>query len=179
MGGGKIKRGEIPRGLEVLVKKASVDSEFNDILLKKRSGASLFIGLNLTDVESAMLDGIPEEQLVTIISNTRVIDKQRPAFMGYAAAAMLAAVGFVAGCGGDSEEYEHEYEVTGIDPSLEYLDEAPEGDEVEGSDEGESDESTEETDKYEDFGTGIRPDLPYIDEGDEGESEEETPEGEE
>ncbi len=170
MGGGKIKRGRIPRGIEVLVKKAAVDGEFYNVLLAERSDASVFIGLNLTDIEAAILDGIPDKQLTAIIANTRVKEKHIPAFTGYAAAAMLAAVGFIAGCGGESEEeYDHEYEVTGIDPSLEYLDNEPGEDE--GSDESTTDENAEEIDVNEGFGTGIRPDLPNT-----GGGEEETTE---
>ena len=161
MGGGMIKRGEIPRGIEVLIKKASVDRGFYDVLLDERSEASRRIGLGLDDSEAAMLDVIPEDQLVTIIGNTRVKDKHIPAFMGYAAAAMLVAIGLVtAGCNRDGDRYE----TLGIDPDTDYLDE-------EENDEEENDIEV----------TGIRPDLPYFDEEEVGETEEnieDTSEGE-
>jgi len=82
-----------PRGIEILVKKASVDGEFKRYLLAERSGAAARIGLELDTAEAAMLDAIPEAQLVAIIEKTKVAPLLRPAFMGYAAAAMLAAVG--------------------------------------------------------------------------------------
>ncbi len=95
---------QIPRGIEVLVKKASVDAAFRDTLLTKRAVAAAQIGLELNPAETAMLTAIPESQLIGIIQNTRVSPKARPVFMGYAAAAMLAAVGVVTGCGPSGEE---------------------------------------------------------------------------
>jgi hypothetical protein len=85
--------GAIPRGIEVLVKKAVVDLEFKALLLAERSVAAAEIGLELTEGEAAMLDGVPEVQLEAIIANTTVSPKIRPAFMGRAAAVMLAALG--------------------------------------------------------------------------------------
>ena len=84
-----------PRGIEILVKKASVDGAFRVNLLEERSGAAERIGLKLDPAEAAMLDAIPEAQLTAIIEKTKVAPLLRPAFMGYAAAAMLAAVGSV------------------------------------------------------------------------------------
>ncbi len=85
-----------PRGIEILVKKASVDGAFRGQLLEERSGAAERIGLTLDAAEAAMLDAIPEAQLITIIEKTKVAPLLRPVFIGYAAAAMLAAVGGVA-----------------------------------------------------------------------------------
>jgi hypothetical protein len=85
--------GSVPRGIEVLVKKAAVDPEFKALLLAERSGAATEIGLELSDAEAAMLDGVPEAQLGAIIANTAVSPKMRPAFMGRAAAVMLAVLG--------------------------------------------------------------------------------------
>jgi hypothetical protein len=94
--------GSIPRGIEVLVKKAAVDPEFRALLLAERSGAAAEIGLELSETETAMLDGVPEAQLESIIANTTVSSKLRPAFVGRAAAVMLAALGTaLVGCHDD------------------------------------------------------------------------------
>ncbi|UCE27640.1 MAG: AgmX/PglI C-terminal domain-containing protein [Candidatus Coatesbacteria bacterium] len=106
--------GSVPRGIEVLVKKAAVDPEFRALLLAERSSAAAEIGLELTETEAAMLDGVQEAQLETIIANTTVNPKLRPAFMGRAAAVMLAALGVgLAGCGDDGGT---DTEVKGIRP---------------------------------------------------------------
>ncbi len=92
--------GPIPRGLEVLVKKASVDPEFRQLLLTERGNAAQRIGLDLDPAESIMLGAVPAEQLEAIIARTTVPDEHRRAFLGHAAAAMLAAMGLVMpGCG--------------------------------------------------------------------------------
>ena len=83
----------IPRGVEVLIKKAAFDPAFKKILLEKRAGAADAIGLNLTVAEEAMLAAVPIAHLEGIIAHTRVAPKSRPAFLGYAAGAMLAALG--------------------------------------------------------------------------------------
>lgn len=83
---------EIPRGIEVLLKKASVDAAFRKTLFEKRAGAAGEIGIELTPAESAMLDTIPEAQLAGIVDSTRVPDAQRPAFLGQVGADMLAAL---------------------------------------------------------------------------------------
>jgi hypothetical protein len=89
----------IPRGLEVLLKKASVDNEFQGLLLKKRSWACEAIGLSLDPAEAAMLDVVPTEQLIAIIRGTRVPAEDRRIFLGQAASVMLAALGVgTSGC---------------------------------------------------------------------------------
>ena len=94
--------GSVPRGIEVLVKKAAVDPEFKALLLAERSAAAAEIGLELSDAETAMLNGVPAVQLEGIIANTTVGPKLRPAFMGRAAAVMLAALGTaLVGCHDD------------------------------------------------------------------------------
>jgi hypothetical protein len=97
--------GNIPRGIEVLVKKASVDAEFKKVLVEKRAGAAGEIGLDLELAETMMLDNVPAAQLEVIIANTRVGPKSKAAFLGRAAAVMLAALGAgIMGCGdGDYE----------------------------------------------------------------------------
>jgi hypothetical protein len=91
---------ELPRGIEVLVKKAAVDAEFKALLLEARAGAAKAIALDLDSAEAAMLAGIPAAQLEATISATKVDEKVRPAFLGKAAAVMVAAlgVGELAGC---------------------------------------------------------------------------------
>jgi len=93
----------IPRGVEVLVKKASIDPEFRELLLSKRAAAAEAIGLALTPAETAMLNTVPRDQLEAIIARTSVHPKQRAAFLGKAAAVMIAALGaggLSSGCGG-------------------------------------------------------------------------------
>ncbi len=91
--------GLIPRGIEVLIKKASVDEEFRAILLARRTDAAREIALQLADAEKAMLGSIPAAQLEAIISRTKVKPQNRRVFLGKVAAAMLAAVGVgAAGC---------------------------------------------------------------------------------
>ncbi len=92
--------GGVPRGVEVLIKKAAVDPQFRQLLLEQRAEAAKTIGLELRHSEIAMLAGIPRAQLEAIISQTRVDAKLRPILMGAAAAVMLVALGAdLAGCG--------------------------------------------------------------------------------
>ncbi len=91
--------GAVPRGIEVLVKKAAVDAEFKALLLDRRAGTATEIGLALEPSEAAMLAAIPASQLEAIIEGTKVDEKARPAFLGRAAAVMIAALGVsAAGC---------------------------------------------------------------------------------
>ena len=83
----------IPRGIEVLVKKASVDPEFRTLLLSKRTEAAELIGLPLDPAEAMMLRAATDVQLEAIIARTTVPQEHRRAFLGKAAAAMLAAIG--------------------------------------------------------------------------------------
>jgi hypothetical protein len=87
---------QVPRGIEVLVKKASVDPAFKAILLERRAAAADEIGLQLELSEAAMLAAIPREQLETIIASTHVPEEHRRIFLGRVAAAMLAVVGSAA-----------------------------------------------------------------------------------
>jgi len=88
----------VPRGIEVLVKKASVDPAFKELLLSQRAAAAGQIDLPLDPAEAMMLDNIPVDQLRAIIDQTHVPEEHRRAFLGKAAAAMLAAIG-VSGAG--------------------------------------------------------------------------------
>lgn len=85
--------GEIPRGIEILIKKAAVDPGFRQLLLEKRAAAAGEIGLELDPAEVVMLNAVPAEQLQAIIARTHVDPKVRPALLGKAAAVMLAALG--------------------------------------------------------------------------------------
>ena len=84
--------GEIPRGMEVLVKKAAVDNAFRELLLRKRAAAAKEIDLKLAPAEVMMLNAAPEKQLEKIIASTRVRPENRKAFLGKVAAIMLAAL---------------------------------------------------------------------------------------
>ncbi len=99
-GGGVIPR-HIPRGLEVIVKKAAVDPAFKKLLFDKRAEAAKAIGLKLTAAEEAILAAVPLPHLEGIIAHTRISPKLKPAFLGYAAGVMLAALGVAtAACDG-------------------------------------------------------------------------------
>jgi hypothetical protein len=89
----------VPRGIEVLIKKASVDPAFRKLLLEKRSAAAREIALELSPAEVAALNTVPLAQLKKVIANTTVPDPQRRAFLGQVGTLMLAAltVGLV-GC---------------------------------------------------------------------------------
>jgi acyl carrier protein len=85
----------IPQGIEVLVKKAAVDPAFKAVLLDRRAAAAKQIGLDLNTAETIMLGAVPAAQLEAIIAGTTVPQEHRRAFLGQAAAAMLAALGLV------------------------------------------------------------------------------------
>jgi hypothetical protein len=87
--------GNIPRGIEVLVKKAAVDPSFRELLLERRAEAATEIGLELNPAEALMLAAAPRAQLETVIANTHVPEEHRRVFLGKVAAAMLAAIGIV------------------------------------------------------------------------------------
>ena len=91
--------GSIPRGVEVLLKKAAVDDEFRELLFEGRIRAAEAIGLELDAAESALLKAIPRDQLESIIARTLVPVEQRRVFLGRMAAPMLALLGVaVTGC---------------------------------------------------------------------------------
>ena len=85
--------GQVPRGVEVLLKKAAVDADFKATLLEERSAAATRIDLKLEPAESAMIDAAPRAHLEKIIAETRVEPQHRRAFLGKVAALMLAAIG--------------------------------------------------------------------------------------
>jgi len=89
--------GPIPRGIEVLVKKAAIDAAFRELLLEKRAEAAGTIGLALEPAEQMMLRAVAREQLEAVIDRTDVPEEHRRAFLGSVAAAMLAALGLIEG----------------------------------------------------------------------------------
>ena len=62
---------QVPRGIEELLKRAATDDEFRKFFLAERAGVAHRIGLTLGATESAMLNGIPEEQLTAMIEKVR------------------------------------------------------------------------------------------------------------
>lgn len=91
-GESEAQKPSIPRNLEVLIKKASVDPKFRRLLLDKRAEAAYEINLDLSQAEADMLGGIPREQLEQIIQNTKVPPEQREVFSGCLGKIMLATV---------------------------------------------------------------------------------------
>jgi len=103
--------GQIPRGIEILVKKASIDPDFRQLLLAKRAEAADEIGLKLDPAETMMLAAVPAGQLETIIAQTSVPQEHRRAFLGKAAAAMLVPIALTAaGCKGNRPDRPPEIE---------------------------------------------------------------------
>ena len=82
----------IPRGIEILLKKAAIDESFRKTFLGDRLNAADAIGLTLQPVEAAMLKAIPDSALESMIAAAKVQPRIRQAFMGYTAAVMLAAL---------------------------------------------------------------------------------------
>ena len=76
------KVGPIPRGIEILLRKASVDPAFKDLLLANRGGAAEAIGLKLEPGEALMLAAAPAAQLEAVIARTSVPQEHRLAFSG-------------------------------------------------------------------------------------------------
>jgi hypothetical protein len=110
----------IPQGIEVLVAKASLDPEFKLALLERRAVAAESIGLVLVPAEAAMLASVPRGQLEAIIASTRVPQEHRRAFLGQAAATMLAAVAVMRGSAW-AEPNRERLKPGGIDPGLDWL----------------------------------------------------------
>jgi hypothetical protein len=90
-GNGKEAEG-VSRSIEILLKKAATDESFRKMFMSDRTQAAEAIGLTLNPVEANMLKAIPEPHLERMIAATKVQPKIRPAFMGYAATVMLAAL---------------------------------------------------------------------------------------
>jgi len=82
----------IPRGIEILIKKASVDKSFEKKLIKFRSKAAKELELDLTETEKQIIDTIPVNMLKNAIKNINIPDSQKSQFKGKVAAAMLSAI---------------------------------------------------------------------------------------
>jgi hypothetical protein len=91
---------DIPRVLEVLIKKASIDQEFRRILLEKRSESAGEIGLELSPAEATLLNTISADQLARIIDKTTVPKEHRRVFLGRLGVAMLVLLAGAAVVGG-------------------------------------------------------------------------------
>lgn len=83
-------RNDIPRGLELLIKKASVDPDFKRELLSKKEKLVGEMNLPLDESEKAMLACVPVGHLEKMIEATQVPAAQRKALAGGSAAAMFA-----------------------------------------------------------------------------------------
>jgi len=81
-----------PRGIEILLKKASVDGDFANVLLESPEEAARLISLDLHDSERRILLNTPSSTLQTMIRHTTVKRQQLSAFKTMSAALMLAAV---------------------------------------------------------------------------------------
>jgi hypothetical protein len=84
--------GSSPRGIEILLKKASVDQEFAKLLLESPEDAARLISLDLQDSERRIMLNTPRATLQTMIRHTTVKRHQLSAFKTVSAALMLAAI---------------------------------------------------------------------------------------
>jgi hypothetical protein len=83
------------RGFEVLVKKASVDPVFRELLLDARAEAAKVIGLKLSEPEAEILNEVLAERLEAVIARAKVTPEQREVFLGSSGEKMLEALGAV------------------------------------------------------------------------------------
>ena len=81
-----------PHGIEVLLKKASVDGDFAKVLLESPEEAARLISLDLQDSEKRILLSTHRASLQSMIRHTTVNRPQLSAFKTMSAALMLAAV---------------------------------------------------------------------------------------
>jgi hypothetical protein len=84
---------KIPRGVEMLIIRAAIDSDFRKLLLEKRAEAAKLTKLELTAAEAAMINAIPAAQLKLVIAQTRASKKKKLELRRRVAGAMLAALG--------------------------------------------------------------------------------------
>jgi hypothetical protein len=82
----------VPRGIEVLLKKAAVDPAFKDLLLADPEEAAGSIGLSLSAVERSVLASVPRDQLEGMAERMEVPAEHRGVFLGRVAATMLTIV---------------------------------------------------------------------------------------
>jgi hypothetical protein len=96
--------GNSRRGIEILLKKASVDGDFAKVLLESPDDAARLISLDLRDSERLILANTPRGTLQTMIRNTTVKRHQLSAFKSLSASLMLAAILAVGGTACDCED---------------------------------------------------------------------------
>jgi ankyrin repeat protein len=84
--------GDFPRGIEILLKKASVDSVFGQYLLQDPTGAARSIALDLTPVEKSILTNTSTSILQKMIASTRVPKQHVKTFQTARTAAILVLV---------------------------------------------------------------------------------------
>ena len=85
-------RSDVPRGIEVLLRKASVDEAFRGRLLTDFEAAARSIDLELAPGERAVLGSVTPAALSAMIARVEIPAEHRGVFKGRAAAAMLAIV---------------------------------------------------------------------------------------
>jgi type II secretory pathway pseudopilin PulG len=85
-------RNNFPRGIEILLKKAKVDTQFKKVLLRSPLEAAKSIELNLKENEKKILENTPKPLLETMIENTFVPKHHVRTFLTAKTAAMLALV---------------------------------------------------------------------------------------
>ncbi|GAB4284088.1 MAG: hypothetical protein Kow0029_30520 [Candidatus Rifleibacteriota bacterium] len=88
----KNQRTDIPRGLELLIKKASADDSFKNELLIKKEKLIDELNLALDISEKAMLAAVPTEHLRKMIEATELPQSQKKALAKVSTAAMVALV---------------------------------------------------------------------------------------
>ena len=112
-----------PHGIEVLLKKASVDGDFANVLLKSPEEAARLISLDLQDSEKSILLSTPRTTLQSMIQHTTVKRPQLSAFKTMSAALMLAAVlavsSLATGCDSDCSP-ERTKGISADDPAIVY-----------------------------------------------------------
>ena len=156
--------GNVPRGVEVLVKKAAVDAEFRALLLSRREEAAAEIGLELEAGEEAMLRAAPLSQLQAIIDRTKVDPGHRTALLSWSAAVIVAALGIaVAGCfppvaGGARPDNPTEPAAETVDAEPDTS--SPPTEDDEGEDVSENESATAETSQEYFVTRGVRSDKP-------------------
>jgi len=105
------------RNLEIILKKAAVDADFREKLLRERSKALSDHDLQLDSDEKAMLDGMPEEQLRQMISVTPVTAGERSLLSKAALTATVVAAATAIAIGVAFHQDQHVI-VTGIMPDF-------------------------------------------------------------
>ena len=81
-----------PRGIEILLKKAKVDPEFQDFLLQDPVAAARGIELDISDNEKKILANTPSETIERMVENTFVPKQHVSTFLNAKTAAMLSLV---------------------------------------------------------------------------------------